>query len=115
MRPWWPRYTYEVTRSGIRIMVFFGRICIHAIPASKILGLRLQGSPGGYANAENPLKVLRIVDFPLASEGVSIVCKDGSEVLLTPKSTRDLLRAAADCGMPEVPGPGWRDDGKRPS
>ena len=87
-----------------------GRILYHVIPARKIVGVRLQDSPRGYWNPSNPLKVTYLIDHRGASEGISVVCQRGSEVLLTPESPREFLRAAVESGFPEVAGPDWRDD-----
>jgi hypothetical protein len=107
-RRWWRRYSYEITPSGIRLMLL-RRICFFAIPAHKITGVRIQDTPAGYFAERHPLKVIHLEDFALAAEGICVECKGGAEILLTPEDSRDFLRRVAASGMPgEIDSTGQR-------
>jgi len=95
---WWS-YDYEISGSGIRVMIF-KRLCWCAIPVHRIASVRILGAPSGYMNGQHPLWVLHLEDFAMAPEGVSVTCTNGIEFLLTPKDSRDFMRRVVTSGMP---------------
>lgn len=92
--------TYRVSPRGIRVLLF-DRLLYHEVRREKIVGVRLQESPGGYW--PDSLKIMSVMSRPMAHEGVVVICKDGWEVAITPESPLDFLRAAEDAGISVVP------------